>query len=234
MTKFVIFTTQRTGSTFLKNYLNSHPEITCFGELFNKPKYCLKVHQNQFYKRNHFNLFAKYKALPYLESMLIGNQAVGFKLMYNQAKEISLTPCKMRTSDIKIIHLTRENFLKIYISRQMKKKTGVSHTKRSLDKKLKISLNCEQLIESIKKIQNEVEYYNILLSKESLNIQYEHLFRDIEGETEKILNFLKIVPNGTMSCHLKKITSDALSDIIDNYDEVTSHLKNTPYEKFLW
>ena len=34
MTKFVIFTTPRTGSTLLIKSLDAHPEILCAGELF--------------------------------------------------------------------------------------------------------------------------------------------------------------------------------------------------------
>ena len=34
MTKFVIFTTPRTGSTLLIKSLDTHPEIMCAGEIF--------------------------------------------------------------------------------------------------------------------------------------------------------------------------------------------------------
>ena len=34
MTKFVIFTTPRTGSTLLIKSLDNHPEVLCAGEVF--------------------------------------------------------------------------------------------------------------------------------------------------------------------------------------------------------
>lgn len=34
LTKFIIFTTPRVGSTFLRLWINSHPEIRCHGEIF--------------------------------------------------------------------------------------------------------------------------------------------------------------------------------------------------------
>ena len=34
MEKFIILTTPRTGSTFLRLWLNNHPEIRCHGEIF--------------------------------------------------------------------------------------------------------------------------------------------------------------------------------------------------------
>jgi LPS sulfotransferase NodH len=234
MKRFVILTTQRTGSTFLKNYLNSHPDILCYGELFNKPKYCVKVQPEQFYKRNYFNFFAKYKAAPYLNNILNGNKAVGFKLMYNQANELSLTPKKISEMGIQIIHLTRQNYLKIFISRQMKMLTGVAHSKKITNEFFKIKLNCKQMLKSIKQIHNDVEFYNKQINNRSFKITYEQLFNDTYGESKKILDYIEIAPNKQMRCELKKITSDNLSDIIENYDEVTEHLKNTPYEKFLW
>jgi LPS sulfotransferase NodH len=34
MTKFVLLTTQRSGSTFIRLWLNSHPSVRCYGEIF--------------------------------------------------------------------------------------------------------------------------------------------------------------------------------------------------------
>lgn len=34
MTKFIVFTTPRTGSTLLVKSLDTHPEIFCAGEIF--------------------------------------------------------------------------------------------------------------------------------------------------------------------------------------------------------
>ena len=62
ISRFVIITMQRSGSTMLRSMLDNHPEISCFGELF-------KDITDPLYKRIYWNI----------HSLLIRNRSYGHK-----------------------------------------------------------------------------------------------------------------------------------------------------------
>ena len=65
----------------------------------------------------------------------------------------------------------------------------------------------------------------------SLHITYEDLYKNHNETIESVLDFLgaeKIVPKTS----LKKMNSNALKDIIINYNEIKQALSNTQYANF--
>lgn len=99
MKKFVLLTMQRSGSTWVIDYLNSHPKIVAYSEMFlenahDKPKYGGakdKIFWSSYLAKNreHNKLIKEKKILnQYLDSLFAceqAQQAIGFKLMYGQA-----------------------------------------------------------------------------------------------------------------------------------------------------
>ncbi|MHA1381530.1 MAG: sulfotransferase domain-containing protein [Candidatus Helarchaeota archaeon] len=117
--KFVILSTQRSGTSFLRLYLNSHPQIRCHGEIFLRkygakdgfPEYCktsfgrrllysLRINEllldgffNEFFYNSSFSgpWTSMYNWHEYQpRTKLQQEKAVGFKLMYNQIEPDSL------------------------------------------------------------------------------------------------------------------------------------------------
>ena len=119
MINFIVLSTQRTGSTFLGNCLDSHPQIRFFEELF-MPK---NTKDNSFtrFRQKSLSHFVKYvfarQSLVdiYLEDFDRNYdqfEAVGFKFMYGQAERYPEVLSWCKSKQIKDIHLIRKNTLK--------------------------------------------------------------------------------------------------------------------------
>jgi len=121
-TRFVILCTGRVGSNMVTSYLNSNPAIVAKGEIFGQ-------HHLPASK-----VPADFDVKRYLESEAFhdyprGISAVGFKLFYTHAKRKlphRNAMWKLIESDrsIKIIHLTRENLMRAYLSKVIADRTA--------------------------------------------------------------------------------------------------------------
>jgi len=242
MVKFVILTTQRSGSTFLWRYLDSHPEISSHGEMFLKslqrsdgyPAYWksgLIKRMNHFYApdrsvRNYIDHFL---------STCEKHKAAGFKLMYNQLSPYPELERWILNENVHVLHLIRKNILKMILSRETAARRQLYHNTEKNTQKLKVPLAAQSLIKDIGEVEKEVEYHRDKCSNVPyLEIYYEDYFQNIVERTQVLLDFLGIEQNNNMHCELKKINTESLRDIIENYDEVEGVLKGTPYEKFLY
>src|SRR6516225_8604391 len=123
MTKFVIFTLPRTGSTLLSKSLDKHPEIFCDDEIFHFAfREYFSEEQFRFLKIpflpkkiNYIvNYPATYLRLPSFLNKYFRNKkgenfkARGFKLMYYQTFYMPGLINYLKKNDVKIILLLRE------------------------------------------------------------------------------------------------------------------------------
>lgn len=123
-TKFIILSHSRCGSTLLQCTLECHPDAEAFGEVFQENQYDRARFENlrgQFYRDGS-------DAAAFLREVVFGGsppnvRAVGFKMMYNQARESngSLRAWDLLRSDTEIcvIHLYRWNLLECYCSHEV-------------------------------------------------------------------------------------------------------------------
>jgi LPS sulfotransferase NodH len=124
--KFCVITTPRSGSTWLATLLDSHPQIKSFEEPFiwraDRPNwtdqefptyydYKTSVHQK--------SIFTLFKYLDILNSYKSETDfnIIGFKIMYNQIQENPEVMVKLLLDKYRIIHLIRQNYLDVIISR---------------------------------------------------------------------------------------------------------------------
>ena len=243
MTKFIILTTQRTGSTLLWRFLNLHPQIDGHGEIFLK----IMKKEDSFNKYVNNVRFGKFKALffykklveEFLNHLQVSadpeTQAMGFKLMYNQ-----LNP-KLKNflleNNYKIVHLIRRNYLKIVISRETAQKREFYHAKEGDEiERVKINLDINVLYQNLDEISIEVEKNRNEFSNFNYHeVYYEDFVEDRDSETLKILQFLSVSDQGLSNKDfpLKKINTDNLDEIINNFSDVESSLKESKYAAFL-
>lgn len=120
-TKFVILSQGRCGSTLVQGTLECHPDAEAFGEIFHENQYDrarFESLRGQFYRDGN-------DAAEFLREVVFGGsppnvRAVGFKLMYGQAREsdASLRAWDLLRSNTKIcvIHLYRLDLLECYCS----------------------------------------------------------------------------------------------------------------------
>jgi LPS sulfotransferase NodH len=243
MKKFIILTTQRTGSTLLWQFLNLHPQIDGHGEVFLK---MMKREDSFNAYINGLRLGGVKKVFFYKE--LIDEffihlenhappetRAIGFKLMYNQ-----LNP-KLKSylikNDFGILHLIRKNYLKIIISRESAQKRSFYHAKKDNEiEKIKVDLNTNLLLQALDQISAEVDKCkNEFSSCNYQEVFYEDFVSDRKSESLKILQFLNLpdLDLGNQEFPLMKINSDKLPEIIENYSNVESLIRNSKYSEFL-
>ena len=242
MNKFVILITQRTGSTLLWRYLDLHPEIEAHGEIFLKAmgrqdSYSTFIKNSNFGKLN--NILRKRKMISsYMEQIFpkeSKSKAIGFKLMYNQNND-TLSDL-IKENDFHVIHLIRQNFLKIILSRETARKRSLYHASNSDDiESIKIHLQSENLIDELYEIKKEVDRNRAVFKSTAYSeVFYEDLIANKDEVTKSIINSLGLSLNGLsdMVFPLKKINSDKIEDIIDNYDEIKNILENSEFREFL-
>jgi LPS sulfotransferase NodH len=119
--RFVVLSHSRCGSTLLQSTLDSHPQAEVFGEVFHESQYDRAAFLGV---RGHFYREGE-DAAEFLREVVFGGsphnvRAVGFKLMYYQARESdgSLRAWEMLRGDteIHVVHLCRWNLLECFRS----------------------------------------------------------------------------------------------------------------------
>src|SRR3954464_11657072 len=119
MTKFVILTTQRSGSTVLTRTLDEHPEIFCAGEIFLETK--KGMHHPEWHfptwsivdkKQSKLNKVINYvnlklNAIKHIKAFYADApeclRAKGFKLMYSHIKSTPFIWDYIKKNDLKVI-----------------------------------------------------------------------------------------------------------------------------------
>jgi LPS sulfotransferase NodH len=209
---FVILCEPRTGSTLLHTYLNFHPNIKSYGEAIRE--HIEKNHSADagFLKNNIFKPHGRHL------------KAVGLKLFYfyydhpayaDAFKEI------IEQKDIKIIHLIREDILKLYVSLKLAQKTNTwSSSNANQKNKPKIFVKADEFkLFAETYVQRQQYFKTQFKTHDVLVVRYEDLIMDSRAVLEKTQKFLGVKPKH-LSSLLKKQNADALESVVVNYHEV--------------
>ncbi len=242
VTHFCIFATQRSGSSWLFNLLDSHPEIRCFGELFLyeprsvRPDAALLPFYE--YRRGQPGRRPRITS-TYLDEVagLAGDhRAIGFKLMYDQLAlfpEVFVDWFKRR---FRVIHLVRSNPLDVVISRQRVRSTGTAHAWSGVPSR-SVELDASRLRRQLRLEQAKVAGARALLRVlpvASHEISYETLCDREEETLAGVARFLGIEAEGVRySSGLRKIASGSYRARITNYDQVRACLAGTRFATLL-
>jgi hypothetical protein len=128
-TRFVVLTHPRTGSTLLARGLNSHPRITCFGEVFNWFHTYVDFTVEGYDESNADDLNLRNKdPVAFLQERIFCQppgmtSAVGFKLHYSHCSPpwgfTTLLDHLVQDKEVRILHLQRRNMLKSLASEKI-------------------------------------------------------------------------------------------------------------------
>jgi LPS sulfotransferase NodH len=242
----VVLSTQRSGSTFLVDYLSSTPGVLVHSELFqrlrpelvgspNRPRHYDIAYQT--YRRS--TVFRKLahkfrrRALinEYLDDVLStkpGVDVIGMKLMYDQTRKYPEVLSWLETHEVSYIHLIRENLLEMIASRELAVKRGNYSMLKPLDA-MQIHLDVDRLTTDLTLITDEIEHFRRYCSTlPSREVTYEGLVANKAGVSREILEFLGAKSHESAGSKLKKTNPAPLSDVIANYDQVASALAKDP------
>ncbi len=218
---FIIITHPRSGAHLIISLLNSHPEIECVDEVFNK----LNADEcNLHYQK-------------YLNSEQNITQIKGFKIPYHfwNTKKNDIWIKAKNNPEFKIIHLSRSNLIRAYVSYEIAEKTKVWYGKKEqpklIDKKIIIDpKHCLQWMNQTIHQQKISEYefrYHI-----SFTLTYENFLFD-NNKSIEMLKFLDVDTHHQLTTRMKKQNPEPLHQLIINYDEFENSIRKSRWSVFL-
>ena len=248
MTRFVIFTTPRTGSTLLIKSLDTHPEIMCAGEIFffkgavfhNEYKYHFikipGIGNKLNYVVNYPFVWLKLKGFlnRFFTSNSKGEQARGFKLMHYQTYYLPGVVDYLAKEKIRVIVLIRKNVLRNTLSDLRARSTGVYHNAAGV--KVNAIPKFKVDVQELGRKMREIESFNKQLDKASekldRKIVYYEDFENWESCIAGVQQFIG-VSETKLAAASKKLNPERLEDMLENYDEVKNWLTVNGYSAYL-
>lgn len=244
-TKFVVLTTNRSGSVWVMSTLSSLQNVTAQGELFlpkargSERKWdsdfaCLQFIETKFEGLT----FRPFSVFSYLNDLYGTPGTVGFKLMYAQLRSYPEILAYLIRHRIRVVHLVRRNHLDVLISYAVKAKIGRAHLLKgeSAPDDLRVELDSENLIRQLAWLQKKQSMARKLLSwcgLPHLEVAYENLLRD-RAHFRLILDFLSIMPEQDIpESSVVKIRREGHREVIRNYDKVKEALANSQFAELL-
>ncbi|TCK19462.1 sulfotransferase family protein [Thiogranum longum] len=240
MKKFIILSTQRSGSAFLATSLASHPLITCHREIFlQKNRNCdsYQMYRSSSLGRRVTDIFNRGSLVDkYLQGIFSADShvsAAGFKLMYSQAKRFPEVTNWLLENNVHIIHLIRKNYLRTILSACIAQARGIHHSSKTLEK-TKVIIHPEMAMREMKKISDNINSYcSLFRNNPYIEISYESFVSDRDAQAKLILEFLAINNFSRLTSELVKNNPYPISELIQNYEEVSDALRGTQFDSFL-
>ncbi len=251
-TAFMIFATQRTGSTWLMSLLDAHPAIASYDELlipgetgsgywgrtdleFFEPYYIRR--------RRHDHSIARalwtFRYLNALYSSRRGTEAIGMKLMYDQLWHNPWVLVAIVRHRVRVIHLVRTNLLDIFLSEETAEARQRYHAwGGDVVDTPAVTLDSRKLTDRLKSLEYRVRLARCLLTLlpiSHMEVSYEHLMADPSLVTD-IAAFLNVgiqADTPPFASRFTKLNASPKHDLITNYDEVERTLTGTRFERFL-
>lgn len=221
---FVVFAPPRSGSTLYVSLLNSHPDITCLGEILNQPALAPIA-------------MAK-RELARVDSTCRGFKLLNYQLLQQMnGRQIERMKDWFRSGEITVFHLRREHLLRHTLSNLYAQQRGVYHsTGVKKDTAKTINVSPDSLLRSLKWNEQLMEMENEFLSDIPRHeIVYETDLATPEAQqatADRTFRQLGFEPVPASS-PLKPVTPREYSSFVENWDEVAAALAPTSWARFL-
>jgi LPS sulfotransferase NodH len=141
----------------------------------------------------------------------------------------------LKKNDVKVILLLRENILRNALSDLRARATGIYHNQDDNEEQRSVLSKLNVDTRSLKEKMDDIVRQNqkleaIVRDMDYIKIRYED-FAEWKTTMNKISDFLG-VSHQEVSAGAKKLNPDSLQEMIENYSEVESWLKNNNYAEF--
>jgi LPS sulfotransferase NodH len=245
-TPFVVFTTQRTGSTWLMSVLNNQDGVSGQGELFlPRPRSQERRWDSEFAwpryveSRERFGSLRPFSVYRYLRDLYGSPGSVGFKLMYSQLKSFpEILPFLVR-ENIDVVHLVRRNHIDVLISFALKRQIGRAHVLSTADrpKDETVVLDTGSLVRDLRRLQFKQELGRGTLRLARLRhfeVAYEDLILD-PLHFKPLFDFLRIPFEGAaLDSAILRTRTGSQREVLANYDEVRRALAGSRSSHLLY
>jgi hypothetical protein len=226
MFKGFILCDKRTGSTLLQNCMNSHPQITCYDELFMIRGNIKK--RNGEYMYRWMNMERGYNIPSFLKYLGEKDENVYLKLIYDQCYYWNVDKY-IKENNIKIIHLFRKNHFKKAISRLTRNKSKNEYEPVT---DLKVKKIIEETLKSEKKSKDNFGKWR--KHKNQIKIYYEEMIGRKEGVVENIEKVGAFNIKSSQITYLEEKTCKDLCEFMEvDYFEMFSNITKRNKEDVL-
>lgn len=221
---FAIVCLGRTGSTHLVSLLDSHPDIRCFGEIFTHHESTL----DEAFVNSPLDDPVEYVTQL---SAPLSERAVGFKLPLNSIRAHPGALRVLDSDEMGIVRLRRLNLLALLASRRLLASTRVPQSTHGDYGDATVVLDPKQTLAVFQRMDEHERYLDGLADgKPVFQITYEDLAAG--RRLDEIQSFLGVesVPLRSM---FERVRNRPLSETVENWSEIESALRGTPYERYL-
>lgn len=217
--KYLILSTPRAGSTLLSRMVLNHPNVIGKGEYFDR----LRGREPSGELETLFR--------PQRKSI----KAVGFNIHYNHPADEKkkeawslLKECK----DLHIIHLSRKNTLRYYVSSKIARKLTLFNIKEANDRpdleKRRVIVTPQELRVIINSSSKRYQSYHSMFSSHPIiEVEFERLILNPETEFLKLTKFLGL-DHQKPKISTVIMNPEPLSELIINYDELKHEFISSP------
>ncbi|MGH3065766.1 MAG: sulfotransferase [Gaiellaceae bacterium] len=243
-TRFVVFTTQRSGSTWLMSILNGLDGVSAQGELFlPRPRSPETRWDSDFAlpryleSRKTHGSVRPFSVYSYLSALYNGDGWIGFKLMYSQLRRYpEILPYLMRKR-VRVVHLVRRNHLDVLISFAVKREIGKAHILSPEDRPgdVRIELDTTSLHRELRKLERRHTMGRTVLRLARLShveVAYEDLVAD-PARFARIQTFLGIPAEGIPRSNILRTRTEGQAQVVANYDDVRATLEGSRFAALL-
>ena len=243
--KFVVLTTNRSGSEWVMSTLNRFPNVFAHSELFlprpqvSEGKWNSDFAYPRFVESKVQGIALRpFSVFSYLNTFYGMPGKVGFKLMY---KQLGLYPeilGYLLKHRVRVVHLMRQNHLDVMLSYAVKAKLGRSHllAGQSAPEDLRVQLDTRTLVKKLDWLQEQQNMARRMLKIFKLphvEVIYEDLVRNHKLFLQ-LADFLSIDSEQQIpEFSLTKIRKEGHRDVIGNYDEVKEVLIHSKFAGLL-
>lgn len=241
MTPFIVLATQRTGSTWVVDMLNSHPRVVAYSELFldgasGRPAWG-GAKDVEFWHSFSAPTDASASGPPavtgYLDEVYrtrSGIDAVGVKIMYRQLGGFPDLQSELSRRRVRVVHLTRDP-VDVVISAKAATTTSVFHSRDRLEHEPTMHVDVGWFLREMECVMARRQLGLRIVERlalEVFDVAYEDLLAD-EGAFAEILEWLGVAsPASVLSSSLQQVIRAPRERVIENYEELQGALASSP------
>ena len=233
--KFMLLFQGRTGTTYITERVNAHPDVTMEPEVWGGWGFQIPQNELSEYSQKQKEWLARF----YAQWDDKARRSIGFKTKLDDVIDKRSFIQFIRENDIKIIHMSRRNIVKLVISEINAQRLFDVTSKWNLDNDAErpgpFVLDLKEFEAKMKwreQIEDWLDGYVRIINNPTLCLHYEDMLLDERNFFKNIYHFIGINPVETSSKIIKNTPAD-LRQIIVNYDELLRKYKYTRYESMI-
>lgn len=236
----------RTGTNYLRELVNTHPDIFFYGEILHPHYYDTGFYE--FWRRavaaDDDMLFVGSHIATLLERHLTEltqrrtEQVVGFDLKIPQMQEMPRLHDAIVGGDYRVLHLTRENTLRSVISEEIMYKRiaqGDGQVHRDYTPApVTVRVDPKQIVARLhNKVRLDDEVRDRYAGRLYFHLTYESIqdASTVRGSLDPVMGFLGVhADDATFQQPLERQNPAPLRRLVENADDLAAELRGTPFE----